>query len=254
MAKNSVLRKERPIPCKDNAVDCHQQSLVLDVRRLWRITDHALLYDQSTAEGISCLCVDGAADIVRCRGSWDDLIPKLGLGMHQGTDLVPTSTPLRGSPSGPSAGEPKGGEGEVDLGPSDANTDIKYHGTPTPGARVSLGLSGSNAPGTTYYWRQVEGPRVAIDDPTKPHVSFTIPQGARRLRFLLELKGPRGESSLRVLIPIAATSSQDRSLPVADAGDDQIGLSGAELLLAAHGARRRIASRVIAGSRSPVRK
>ena len=69
----------------------------------------------------------------------DDLIPKLGLGMQQGTDLVPTPTPLRGSPSGPSAGEPKGGEGEVDLGPSDANTDIKYQGLRPPGLASPLG-------------------------------------------------------------------------------------------------------------------
>jgi hypothetical protein len=78
----------------------------------------------------------------------DDLIPKLGPRMYQGSDTGPTSTPHRGSPSGPSAGEPKGGGGEVDLGLSDADTGIKYHGTPTPGARVSLGLSGAIVDGS----------------------------------------------------------------------------------------------------------
>ena len=184
----------------------------------------------------------------------DDLIPKLGLGMHQGMDLVPTSTPLRGSPSGPSAGEPKGGEGEVDLGPSDANTDIKYHGTPTPGARVSLGLSGSNAPGTTYYLapgrgspsrdrRSHQTPCQLYDTPRSPQA--TLParaEGTSRGELLA-----RGDPDRCDLISGSIIAGGRR-------GRRSDRFIGGTITLSAHGARRRIASRVIAGSRSPVRK
>jgi len=106
---------------------------------------------------------------------------------------------------------------------------VKYNGTPLPGSRITIGVSGVVDPATTYRWTQIDGPKVELDDPAKPRVQLTVPQGAHQLSFLLSARNGQGERNIRVTIPIGA--AQDGSMSRADAGDDQIGLSGRRITL-----------------------
>jgi len=109
------------------------------------------------------------------------------------------------------------------------DAEVRYNGTPAPGARIVVGANGPAATGTVYRWVQTEGPPVAIDDPGKPQISFIVPPNAQRLVFLLTLKDGNGQRAGRVVIPI--NSAPDRASLRAEAGDDQIGLVGRQITL-----------------------
>jgi len=130
---------------------------------------------------------------------------------------------------------------QADFAGVEDESEVRYNGTPTPGARITLSLTGSDDTTATYLWTQVEGPAVEIDDPSKPRVSLTIPPGADRLRFLLTTKDRLGERTVKVTIPVAAAAAPaDPSMPRSDAGDDQIGLAGRRITL--NGSRSRTTS------------
>jgi hypothetical protein len=130
--------------------------------------------------------------------------------------------------------------------------EVVYEGTPLPGSRVAIGPDGPPPPETSFRWEQVEGPAVAIDDPSSPRIEFVVPPGAGRLAFALTLRDGRGERTTRVVVPVAAPASPAAAAseprpapeggPTADAGDDQIGLVGRRITL--DGSRSRPAGRV----------
>ncbi len=122
--------------------------------------------------------------------------------------------------------------------------EVVYEGTPAPGRRVVVGPDGPFPDGTSFRWEQVEGPAVALDDPTAAQVRFIVPVGATRLGFLLTIRDDDGERTIRVTIPVTdetIVTATDPG-PTADAGDDQIGLVGRQITL--NGARSRPEGRV----------
>jgi hypothetical protein len=95
---------------------------------------------------------------------------------------------------------------------------------------MTLRATGSAGASLKYRWVQVQGLPVEIDRPTSEAVQFEVPQGSGTLRFLLVVGNSKGVDSTTVTIPLQGveTDRPDGSAdpPVADAGDDQVGLIG----------------------------
>jgi hypothetical protein len=130
--------------------------------------------------------------------------------------------------------------------------EVVYQGVIVPGARVEIGPDEPVPAGTSFRWTQVEGPTVAIDNPSAAKIHFNAPAGAKKLAFLMSVKSSRGERSTRVMVPISEPKSATPapgvarnlagSLPVADGGDDQVGQVGRRITL--NGTRSRPVGRV----------
>ena len=58
-------------------------------------------------------------------------------------------------------------------------------GPASPGLKVTLDGSATTGGRVWFRWLQTQGPKVVLDDSTKPEVHFTIPTDARRLEFVL---------------------------------------------------------------------
>jgi hypothetical protein len=127
------------------------------------------------------------------------------------------------------------GPGARGQHPSGVEAEVKCQGVPTPGARIAVGLDGPVPPGTTYAWTQVEGPTVPLEDASGPKIHLTIPAGADRLVFLLAVKSGADTRTLRVTVPVQ--TPQSAKGPVADAGDDLIGLVGRRITLSGSASR-----------------
>jgi hypothetical protein len=108
---------------------------------------------------------------------------------------------------------------------------VQYQGTPVAGSRITLGVGGVVDPETTYRWVQVSGPPVALDDPTKPTISLTVPPGTEKLGFELGLAGKGDAKTVHFVLPVRSAASRAATLPNADAGDDQVGLVGHRVTL-----------------------
>jgi hypothetical protein len=159
------------------------------------------------------------------------------------------------------AGAARGEDGRAiaaevaDLRPEATRDQVVYQGTAVQGARVTIGVDGPIPPGTTFRWKQVEGPAVAIDEPNSAKIKFVVPIDAKRLAFVATVADERGSREVRVAVPVStpppvppAPPIGDEgppavgTEPVADAGDDQIGLVGRRITL--NGARSRPQNRV----------
>ncbi|MFO0958581.1 MAG: hypothetical protein U0800_14325 [Isosphaeraceae bacterium] len=114
-------------------------------------------------------------------------------------------------------------------GPAMEEVEVTYDTPPSPGMSITLGIDGTVPPDTVYKWTQVEGPMVAIDDPSQAKLRITVPEGSSRLVFHLQLKYGGRERFVRVVVPIG--EKVDPNAPRADAGDDQVGLVGRRITL-----------------------
>lgn len=152
------------------------------------------------------------------------------------------------SPSLSPSPSPNPGQGQ-------GQDQVVYQGTAVQGASVTIGVDGPVPPETTFRWRQVEGPSVAIDDPSAPKIRFTVPLEAKGLAFVATVADGKGSREVRVAVPVSppppvppAPAIPDEGTPavgtgpVADPGDDQIGLAGRRITL--NGSRSRPAGRV----------
>ncbi len=130
------------------------------------------------------------------------------------------------------------------------NSEVRYNGTPAPGSRITIGFEQADEAGTTYLWKQVEGPNVSIDDPTRSSVRLVVPADAEKLAFAVTVKSLAGDRNLRVVVPIRRTEPPTAQTgPTANAGDDQIGLVGRRITLNGRAATRRTSPSAIDGSR-----
>lgn len=119
-----------------------------------------------------------------------------------------------------------------------------------PGAGLALDVQKDLVPGTRFRWSQVEGPSVAIADPTRPAIQITVPAGSPRLVFLLAAVRPELVKVVRVVVPVEGQHGADSpggpapavriwggppppgpATVKADAGDDQVGLAGRRITL-----------------------
>ena len=132
---------------------------------------------------------------------------------------------------------------------------VIYQGAAVQGSPVTIGVDGEIPPGTTIRWTQIEGPSVAIHDPSAPRIRFTVPIDAKRLVFVATVVDDRGSRNVRIAVPVSAPPPVPPAPPiadegppgvgtgpVADAGDDQIGLVGRRITL--NGSRSRPHDRV----------
>ncbi len=152
-------------------------------------------------------------------------------GPIRGGDETPRApSPARTGPVEESPQSP--GTGGITAGLAELPSEVEWSAPPIPGAVVTIGLADAVPPGTTFRWSQVEGPAVAIEDPTKPKLRLTIPQGCQRLAFLVTLADGRARRTVRVIIPIRVDPGpKPGGTLAADAGDDQLGFAGRRITL-----------------------
>ncbi len=99
-----------------------------------------------------------------------------------GGDEAPRAgTPARTGPVEVAPQSP--GDGGINAGLPELPSEVESSAPPVPGAVVTIGLADAVPPGTTFHWAQVEGPAVAIEDPTKPKLRLTIPRGCEGSHF-----------------------------------------------------------------------
>ena len=149
----------------------------------------------------------------------------------QPASLVSGPGAVDGAVSSPGASG--GGTSGAPAAPPRDSAEVKYNGTPTPGARITVGLDGPEDPAASYQWVQIDGPPVIIDGETQPKIRFTIPPDAAKPRFSDDQEGSRGASE-----PPGSPSRSSRrpgrtpsATLRADGGDDQIGLVGRRITL-----------------------
>jgi hypothetical protein len=120
-------------------------------------------------------------------------------------------------------------EGRAPAAPSDGGA--RSRAASSPGPRITISVDGQPGKAASYRWVQVEGPSVQIDDPTKPEIRVTIPEGSHKLGFLVSRTVDGVEATARVDVPVERIAPADPSAPRADAGDDQVGLVGSRITL-----------------------
>jgi len=120
-------------------------------------------------------------------------------------------------------------EGRASAAPSDGG--VRSRAAASPGPRITISVDGQPDKAASYRWVQVEGPHVEIDDPTKPKIQVTIPEGSHKLGFLVSRTVGGVEATARVDVPVERVAPADPSAPRADAGDDQVGLVGSRITL-----------------------
>ena len=150
--------------------------------------------------------------------------------------------------------EASGGEARADADPvgisgPGATVGLRSQKPAEPGSRVTLRLDQSVKPGSHYLWVQTVGPPIDLGEPTNPELRLTVPRGAEALGFLLIVADERGIRTSRVDVPIAppshpeadagGTSRGEATAPMADAGDDLLGLVGHRLTLNGSASRPR---------------
>jgi hypothetical protein len=116
-----------------------------------------------------------------------------------------------------------------------------------PGSRVTLEIDRGHAGWNHFYWAQIEGPPVKIEDPSAPSIRIVVPSGAERLGFLFVASNHDVVRVFRLTVPIQpgrSTSPPGNDPPrgrgratrlpgqlQANAGDDQVGLVGHRVTL-----------------------
>ena len=146
-----------------------------------------------------------------------------------GSSMVQAQAP--GRPERPSDGPPPIVATTRPVGPLATRTltapvglkaVARSEGTPSPGLRVTLDGSASSGGRLWYRWLQTQGPRVAIDDPTKAEAHFLVPPEATSLEFVLVAGNASGFDASPLTIEVEDPDRR-RGQPRfwADAGDEQ---------------------------------
>lgn len=111
-------------------------------------------------------------------------------------------------------------------------------GDASPGLRIELRGDRSSGNSLRFHWAQIAGPKVALDDPTGSTSSFVVPDVEGTIVLALTVSNDSGMDTSSLSIPIARRLTLDESadpdpppLPVADAGDDQLGMVGHQVTL-----------------------
>jgi hypothetical protein len=154
------------------------------------------------------------------------------LRIHRGT------TPAAVSPAAPTlllaGAEVAAGARELPRGIV-PRAVARVEGTPRPGHRIRLVADEAGGADLHYRWTQTLGPRVALDDPSRPTTGLVVPEGAQTLGFVLTVANAIGIDSAPVAISIGDAGAADGEPSGADlradAGDDQIALVGRQVTL-----------------------
>jgi len=109
----------------------------------------------------------------------------------------------------------------------------RFQGKAAAGATVMLSGGGSTGSGLRFRWVQTSGPSVVLDDPQGQTASFTVPEQAEAIGFLLVAANGVGLDSASVTVPVQGPASGEASEdnPRAVAGDDASGTVGRRVTL-----------------------
>ncbi|HZW32208.1 MAG TPA: hypothetical protein VFF52_15965 [Isosphaeraceae bacterium] len=190
---------------------------------------------------------------------WLAVLALVGAGETLGAqDLAREPAPARppapgrteGGDGGPAAPVPPPAAAHVLPGPPiEAGAATVTTRTPAvAGARVTLELDRGPVAWSHFFWTQVEGPPVTIEDPTAPSIRVVVPPGAQRLGFLFVASSREVVRVFRVTLPIqqgpamslpgsgparagAFAAPRGSARARANAGDDQVGLVGHRVTL-----------------------
>lgn len=113
-------------------------------------------------------------------------------------------------------------------------------GNAAPGLRIELLGDRSSGGSLRFHWAQIAGPKVELEDPTDSASSFIVPDDEGTIVLALTVSNDLGMDTSSLSIPIARRPApiveepaepSPTSLPVADAGDDQLGMVGHQVTL-----------------------
>jgi hypothetical protein len=110
----------------------------------------------------------------------------------------------------------------------------RFEGEAAAGLKIRLSGEGSSGAELRFRWVQTEGPPVALSDPEAETAELTVPEGAKKLGFVLVVSNSTGIDTAKLAIPVGLGVSGTPSAglePRAAAGDDQIGLVGRQVTL-----------------------
>jgi hypothetical protein len=108
----------------------------------------------------------------------------------------------------------------------------RSEGTPSPGLRVTLDGSASSGGRIWYRWLQTQGPKVAIDDPTRAEAHFVVPDEASVLGFVLVVGDASGVDARALTLEVEDPERDaDNQALRADAGDEQSSKVGRKVVL-----------------------
>ncbi len=178
--------------------------------------------------GLSCALLGGIVTLVRA-GDGPQGSPAVPAGQATRTSRLMDRFLHRAS-----TGAESNAPSSTDVQKAAEAASVRYVGTPVPGSRITLRVEGEPDPRTTYRWVQIEGPPVAISDPTRSAIEFSVPKEAARIAFEVTKGGPGVPRTSRATVPIGTAPARDGKtpmLPQADAGDDQIALVGRRITL-----------------------
>lgn len=162
----------------------------------------------------------------------------LGIGLGTSASLADEPPTLRRVPrSAPTASARL----TLPENPSSPPPLARFEGSGRPGSRIRLVAQPPASEGRVR-WVQVAGSPVALDDPESPSASFTMPGSSQPLEFVLIAGTAAHVKTDRLIVPVEAQSveaptrspapaTSSESLPIADAGDDQVGLIGHRITL-----------------------
>ena len=170
--------------------------------------------------------VSGFASIVALGavvGSPSDAVAQAPAGLERSTDEPTPIASTRPSGSIATASTPSAGA---------LRASAQFEGTPSPGLQVTLDGSASSGGRMWYRWLQAQGPRVTIEDSTKPEARFTVPADATQLGFVLVVGNASGVDAKALTIEVEDPERDaDGSALKADAGDDQSAKVGRRVVL-----------------------
>jgi hypothetical protein len=116
--------------------------------------------------------------------------------------------------------------------PKVLRASARLEGTPSPGLRVTLDGSASSGGRMWYRWLQTQGPKVSIEDATRPEANFTVPADASLLGFVLVVGNATGVDAVSLLVEVDDPDREaDSQTLKADAGDDQSSKVGRRVVL-----------------------
>ena len=124
-------------------------------------------------------------------------------------------------------------EQRVEVRTSEVRTDLPA----VAGAKMVLDAGRGAPEGTRFRWVQTEGPVIDFGDPSRPTIEIVIPSGADKLEFMLVATSAEVVRVIRVNVPIQGDPSRTSwgarpsGKVKADAGDDQVGLTGHRVTL-----------------------
>lgn len=157
---------------------------------------------------------------------WRGLTAVLGGCLSMASGPAPAQVETRSADLAPDRPVPSG---------APSMDELVYSGLARPGSVATLGLTGAGAPGDQFFWTQIRGTPVEIENPRAARVRFTVPAVEGKLVFVVAVTNGSTIRKTRIVMTVSAPTSPEVAGegrgPVANPGDDQVGLVGRRITL-----------------------